>query len=291
MNKIIILGSSGQLGNAFYKQKHLFNKFELFFLNRNNFDFTNTIKLKNFFKNLDFNIVINLSAYTDVENSEKNKKEAKLMNEILPFELSKIILEKNAILIHISTDYVFDGTKNAPYEEYDKKNPLNFYGLSKSLGENMIVKTNPKGLIIRTSWIYSEFRNNFVKKIINKSKSSVKLSVVNDQFSSPTNAYDIIMIIKYFLNSFLINELDGTDIYHFSNREVCSRFDFAKKIMQINNFNVELNPISSDKFESNVNRPKYSFLNTKKMEDNLNIKIKSWKESLDIFFHKNKYKF
>ena len=88
------------------------------------------------------------------------------MNEILPLELSKIILEKNAILIHISTDYVFDGIKNTPYEEYDKKNPLNFYGLSKSLGENMIIKTNPKGLIIRTSWVYSEFRNNFVKKII-----------------------------------------------------------------------------------------------------------------------------
>ena len=284
MIKLLILGSKGQVGKTFQKYKYLFDNYSLTFLSRSDFDFANTIKLNNFFKNNKFDVIVNLSAYTNVDKAELNFKDALLINKDLPYFLSKIALKENSYLIHLSTDYVFDGEKKTPYLETDIKNPINNYGLSKSLGEDNIISLNPKSIIIRTSWVYSKFGINFVKKIIDKSLTEKKIFVVDDQLSSPTYALDIIILIKSILDSSLLKDLKNTEIYNFSNRGECSNYTFAKEIMNINDSDTEIIPINSEKFNSIVNRPKYSFLDTKKIENSLDIKIHDWRYSLKKFF-------
>ncbi len=285
MIKLLILGSKGQIGKTFQKYKYLFNNYSLTFLSRSDFDFTDSIKLNNFFINNNFHVIINLSAYTNVDKAELNFKDALLVNKNLPYFLSKISLKYNCCLIHLSTDYVFDGEKKTPYSERDIKNPINCYGLSKSLGEDIIISLNPKSIIIRTSWVYSEFGINFVKKIIDKSLNEKKFFVVDDQVSSPTFALDIIVLIKSILDNDFLKNLKSTEIFHYSNRGECSNYTFAKEIIKINNFDTEIVPINSEKFNSIVKRPKYSFLDTNKIENILPIKIHDWQYSLKQFIN------
>ena len=192
-------------------------------------------------------------------------------------------------LIHISTDYVFDGLKDNPYLESDPTNPKTVYGKTKLKGERAIKSISPKdSIIIRTSWLYSSYGNNFVNRIIKLSKTKKQISVVSDQIGSPTNATDLARTILKILPKIKNNDVE---LYHYSNKGSCSWYEFAKTIFRTNNINTFLVPIISDNYPSKVNRPKFSVLSTSKIENKYKFVIPSWEDTLNNFKIFNVYNF
>ena len=185
------------------------------------------------------------------------------------------------VFIHISTDYVFDGESKKPYSELNKVNPKSTYGYSKRKGEESILKINPANtIIIRTSWLYSRFGDNFVKSMLNISKKNSSISVVSDQFGSPTNAADLAQIILNILIK--INNKD-VEIFHFSNEGFCSWYEFSKKIFELQNIQIHVNPIRSSDYPTKAIRPKYSVMTSEKIKNWYNLNIKRWDQSLKFF--------
>ena len=273
---ILITGSNGQLGNCIRFFSGLYKSYNFYFTDRHDLDITETDKIVQYVDNNKINIIINCAAYTNVDYSEKNKNLADLINHISVENLAKICAKKNIQLIHISTDYVFDGKNENSYKENDKTNPINYYGISKLNGENkMMQQVLFRSIIIRTSWLYSSSSNNFVKKIINKINSHDEFSIYGDETGSPTNAKDLAKTILDIIPK-IKNSL--TEIYHFSNTGICSRYEFAKKINMIINgkskIQYKLNP------EVKVKRPRYSVLDTRKISKKFNLNIRKWEESL-----------
>ena len=275
---ILITGSNGQLGACLNQISSSYN-FNFFFKNKDKLDITNYIKFENFIKNNKIDIIINCAAYTDVEKAEVEQKLAEKINSKAVNNLANICSKLSLQLIHISTDYVFDGNKNLPYTEYDRTNPLNTYGITKLVGENNILNYNlKKSVIIRTSWIYSSKKRNFVNKILEKILIGKPFKVVCDEFGSPTNAEDLADAILSIIPK--INN-DKTEIYHFSNLGVCSRFELALKIKELVFSDVEIIPTQI--LNPNIYRPKYSKLNSDKFMNTFDFRIKNWEESLEKY--------
>tara|TARA_B100001996_G_scaffold248156_1_gene192283 strand:+ start:1197 stop:2090 length:894 start_codon:yes stop_codon:yes gene_type:complete len=278
--KILVTGSSGQLGNKISMLASNYDKYDFIFLDKNDLDISNFGLVKKTIKNTEADVIINCAALTDVDKAENQNKLVDLVNHCSVKNLAEICFENNVQLIHISSDYVFDGEKNKPYLESDLPNPINNYGLSKFSAENSILEYNLKGsVIIRTSWVYSEFSNNFVRKIIDKINLGHNFSVVDNEFGSPTNASDlakaILDIVPYLKDQ-------NTEIYHFSNSGVCSRYDLA---IEINRLLDGKSIISSNKSSNKmINRPKFSALNSNKIADKFKLNINEWKHSLGNFF-------
>ena len=273
---ILITGSKGQLGSAIKEISkdylHIF-----FFKDKSEMDITNFSFVQNFLKKYKIDTVINCAAYTDVINAEKNKILSDNVNNIGVENLAKLCSKFNIQLIHISTDYVFDGYNNLPYEESNLTNPQNYYGISKLNGEKKVLSYDlKKSAIIRTSWLYSKLSNNFVSKVLNELKNRNEIFVVKDEIGSPTNALDlsraILEIIPRLSNS-------KTEIYHFSNLGQCSRYELAKKIKEIIK-SESIVSVSTQKF-SKIKRPKFSVLNSSKIIENFNLSIKTWDISLE----------
>ncbi len=264
--KILILGKNGMLGCALrkvFKNSICFNKGELDITNRKNV-MKKVLEIKPDF-------VINAAAYTDVDGSEKNKDIAfKTNGEALKY-LSEACRKSGSALIHMSTDYVFDGESKIGYTEDSKINPINLYGKSKAKGEYYIKKSMKKFYIIRTSWMFGEKGRNFVSTIISLGKWRKVLNVVDDQKGIPTYAYDLARVIKK-----IIYDKKPYGIYHVTNGGVCTWFDFAKKIVEYAGLKTKVYPMKSDKLRRDAKRPKNSVLvNTK-----LDYKIRSWKPAL-----------
>ena len=280
--KILVTGKQGQLGYALQELSKNQFEFSWKFTDRSELDITDSMKIQSVLKQFEPDWIINAAAYTDVDGAESNEEIAYKVNADGPYILAKSAKEIGAKLVHISTDYVFDGTKNEPYTENDKPNPLQVYGKSKLKGELFIQDTNITGFIIRTSWVYGNHGKNFVNTILKLAKEKNEIQVIDDQFGSPTYVKDLGNVVIELVSKRQFNEME---LYHFSNNGVISWFDFAKCIKQLMNLDLKIQRINScDYYKSNF-RPTYSVLDLKKI-NSFYKSIVHYKKSLKTFFQK-----
>mgnify|MGYP001471124637 CR=1 FL=1 len=273
---ILITGSKGQLGNSLKKISKAYD-YNFIFTDRSNLDITNFELLKEFFKKNKIDVLINCAAYTNVEKAEFKQNLAKKINHKAVSFLANICYKYNIQLIHISTDYVFDGNQDRIYTENDITSPISYYGKTKLDGEYSILKYNlNNSIIIRTSWLYSELENNFVSKILNRFFKNSEVQVVSDEVGSPTNSHDLAKTILEIIPKIKNNQ---TQIYHFSNIGYCSRIEFANEIKNIINSKVKLIPYI--KKVKKIIRPKFSALDISKITKDFQIKNKTWQTSLN----------
>ena len=272
---VIVLGAAGQLGQAIQSissntiiQFHFFGSHEL--------DITNNEKVNVIFDAIKPDFCINAAAYTAVDKAEIEIEKADLVNRIAVKNIVNACVKHDTTLLHVSTDFVFDGEKNVPYLESDPANPTGIYGVSKRNGEIEIERSMSKYFIVRTSWLYSDFGHNFKKTMLRLAKEKESLIVVNDQIGSPTNALDLAAVLIEILKS----RSENYGIYHFSNEGNTSWYGFAKKIFEVNHVSIDLKGISTSEYPTLAKRPKYSVLDTSKIKKEFNISIKSWEEAL-----------
>ena len=254
-----------------------------FFISRKELNLFNLQSIKDFFLDKHFNGIINCTAYTSVEGAETDQISAEQINHIAVAKLAEIAKAQSIPLIHISTDYVFNGKVCEPYVETDETDPQNLYGVTKLRGERAIKLSGCKGAIIRTSWLYSEFGNNFVKTMLLLGKKKDKINVIIDQVGSPTYATNLAKLILIMLNNkntkkTLNSELN---IYHFSDEGNCTWLDFAKSIFQISDISCKVKPIATKNYPSVAYRPKYTVMNKNRIRNHIsNLIIPEWRESL-----------
>ena len=278
--KVAVTGSSGQLGQDFQAILEEYPAMDFTFYSRHDLDVTDEKACLEILTNLRPDFIINAAAYTNVEKAEEDKEANKAGNELAPLYLARAAKSINATLIHISTDYVFDGKKELPLDELASVNPLNEYGRAKLNGENNVLNSGARAIVLRTSWLYSTFGHNFMKTMIRLAKEKGELNVVSDQFASPTYARSL----AHDINRMIIRLDAGQDIelgrYHYSQRGVASWFDFAKEIVKVYELNVPVHPVDSNRFPTKAIRPKYSKLAADKFEKNTGIELLSWQEGL-----------
>ncbi len=278
MKKILIIGGNGQLGNCLNKLISEYAlDYEFHFTDYDTLDITNQKQINEYFSEYEPHYCINVSAYTAVDLAEQEKEKAFAINAEGVRHLAEACTEKGIDLIHISTDYVFSGDTNIPYSEDDFTNPLSVYGTSKLEGENLALENNPKTIIIRTSWLYSEFGKNFVKTMLNLFSTKDELNVVADQFGQPTNANDLAEAIMKIIST----EEKEYGIFHFSNYSETTWFDFAKKIAELSKSKIKINPISTEQYPTPAKRPMRSTMCLDKIENSYNIEPKYWENSLE----------
>lgn len=265
---LLITGSKGQLGSELKKLLP-----DAIFTDKDELDITNAEKVKKFIKIHDIDTIINCAAYTKVDKSEDEPEIAIKINAVGPENLAK----SGAKMIHISTDYVFDGNSHQPYEPEDKANPVSVYGRSKLAGEQAVLKNSDSAIIIRTAWLYSSYGTNFVKTIAKLGAEKEKIRVVSDQIGSPTYAADLAKCILQIIPQFK-SEFKG--IYHFTNEGVCSWYDFAEKIIKILGLSCEVEAIPSSEYPTKATRPFYSVLSKDKIKRDFGIKIRHWEKGL-----------
>jgi dTDP-4-dehydrorhamnose reductase len=280
-SKILVTGANGQLGNEVRRLCRNFPGLEFIFTDVDMLDITNPDAVSVFMEASRPAIVVNCAAYTDVEAAEDNTQAARKINALAPQVLAAACSMQNAFLIHVSTDYVFDGETSKPYKEDDTTNPTSVYGSSKLEGEEKIRSVFDDYIIIRTSWLYSEYGHNFVRKIIDLAKAKDKIEVVNDQFGSPTYARDLAnCIIDIIIKSLLNPKAYLPGVYHYANQGECSWYEFAQEIIKQADLSCEVVPVDSSKFPVKAKRPKYSVLDTTKIRHHFGIGIPNWKDSL-----------
>lgn len=288
--RVLITGANGQLGSEFrFLSENLRDKFrhlDFSFEDKNTLDIYNEKAVNNAVKG--FDTLINCAAYTAVDKAESEQDKAFLVNETGALNLAKVCKIYNVNLIHISTDYVFDGKAHKPLNENDLTAPLGVYGASKRAGELAILSENlSKSCIIRTSWLYSEFGSNFVKTIARLALTKDEISVVSDQVGSPTNARDLARAICAILPK--LDTLNGTEIFHYANEGVASWWEFACEIVRILGASCVVKSVSSSEYLAMnrgkiiAPRPFYSVLDTSKIKAHFKLKIPQWKESLGKF--------
>ena len=287
--RILITGSSGQLGQSFMSISKMFPSYDFLFLNKKSLDISDFGFVKSKIEHLKPDVLINCAAYTDVTNAENDKTVAELLNYKAVKNIAHLCKEFNIFLIHFSTDYVYDnkkecvtkGVTNIPYEECEIASPLHTYALSKFLGEKAIFKTSlDKFLIIRTSWLYSKYDNNFVLQVLKNLKHGISFNVVDDQIGSPTYSYDLAMSV---LNSLRHVNESNSGLYHYSSVNFCSRFELALQIRSIINSNVEILPSKSN--DDSI-RPFFSALNPNKFCTTFKQEKFLWQDRL-LYFLKN----
>jgi len=288
MKKILVLGSTGQIGTAL--KKDLTKWFEVTFLSRNDLDFADIESLSAKLKDFKPDFIINSAAYTNVDQAEEFQENAFQVNSFAVEKLSKLANSIGAVLVHFSTDYVFDGKKNTPYTETETPNPLSIYGKSKLEGEQFVEKNCSKFLILRTSGVISKNNDNFVSKIKKLSKTKKELSVINDQIT----AVNFASYISEATSRILKKIEDNTEnenrwgIYHMSGAESGSWFDFASYAQKINALcdpkssfsQIKILPISSVEFNQKAKRPNYSFLTSDKLKNDFGISLPNWEKSI-----------
>ena len=288
--RILVTGKNGQLGRSIHKLVNTDSKIdnnqssnEFIFVGREELDLSSENSISHYFDNNDkFDIIINCAAYTQVDKAEKEEELANQINHLAVKQLASIANKQQARLIHISTDYVFNGRQYQPYIETDDVEPQGVYGKTKLSGEQVIqnnLKSN--AIIIRTSWIYSEYGNNFVKTMLKLGNELESLNVIFDQVGTPTYAGDLAKVIIFIVRSNTFSQTDfKTQIYHFSNEGVCSWYDFAKTIFELTNTQCQVSSIETKDYPTPGTRPHYSVLNKSKIKQSYNLVIPYWKDSL-----------
>lgn len=274
--KILVTGSNGQLGQCLRKIAHNYSALELHFYNSTDLDITNKDAICQVFKDNSYDFVINCAAYTNVEQAEKEPEKAFHINADGVKNLAEACKKQNSTLIHISTDYVFDGKKDSLYTEEDIPNPINEYGKSKLAGEQFIQEILDSFFIIRTSWLYSEFGHNFFKTILKKSETETELTITTSEKGTPTNANDL---AKFILDLILIdNQKYG--IYHFSNLGEATWYDFAEEILSVLGKLDTIMLKKTDNYPTSAKRPKYSVLSKEKVKKVFHISQNNWTNSV-----------
>lgn len=278
MKRILVIGGNGQLGNCFRKIAFDFeDRYEFTFTDSDEIDVTDRGSVEDFFYDYRPDYCINASAYTAVDLAETESEKAFAVNADGVANLAESCAEYNCTLIHISTDYVFDGDTNISYSEDDFTNPQGVYGASKRKGEEFALDINPKTIVIRTSWLYSEFNKNFVKTMLNLFSTKEELGIVSDQFGQPTNANDLAEAVMNIIES----DHKTYGIFHFSNQPETTWFGFASKIAEFSDSKVKLNPITTEQFPTPAKRPKRSTMSLDKIEKYYGIEPKHWENSLE----------
>ena len=280
---VLVTGANGQLGQAIQSISGNYPEIDFVFCDSSSLDITNLDTVNQVFVKVKPNYCINAAAYTAVDKAESEQDKAISINVIGAKNLAATCKENNTILLHVSTDFVFDGNKSTPYSEEDIPNPTGVYGQTKLDGEKAIQETFDKYYIIRTSWVYSQFANNFMKTMIRLGSEKDSLSVVNDQIGTPTNAVDLAQaLVKICLTT---NHQPPTTnlygIYNFSNEGQCSWYDFAKKIFEVNNITIDLSPIPTTSYPTPAKRPAYSVLDKSKIRKAFDLQINNWEDSLN----------
>jgi len=275
---VLITGANGQLGLEIANLAPMFSAFTFFFTDKSTLNIVDFKEVERYVSKNKIDVIVNCAAYTNVDKAEDEFDLADKVNHLAVKNLGEIAKKHHLKLIHISTDYVFDGNSEIPYTETDVTNPQNAYGISKLKGEKALLEINPKNsVIIRTSWLFSEFGHNFVKTMLQLCKEKEQISVVLDQIGSPTYAKDLARAILKIIPE--INS-EGLQIYHYANKGTCGWFDFAQEIMKISQSNCIILPITSAAFKTKAKRPKYSLLNTDKTQNTFNLEIPNWEDSL-----------
>lgn len=277
MKKILVTGANGQLGQCLQKISSQFEEFEFIFTDSETLDITIKEEVNDFFWQNAPDFCINAAAYTAVDLAETDIEKAFLVNADGTENLAEACAENNAQFIHVSTDYVFDGENNLSYTEEDFTNPLGVYGASKLAGDELALEVNPCSVILRTSWVYSEFGKNFVKTMLNLFATKDELNIVADQFGQPTNANDLAEAIMKIIKS----EKITPGIFNFSNLGRISWFDFAEKIAELSDAKIKLNAIETSQYPTPAKRPKNSVLDLDKISKTYAIQLKPWEESLE----------
>lgn len=277
IKNILVTGGNGQLGNCIQKISKDYPEFNFIFTDSDTLDITNKDDVFNFFWQNEPAYCINAAAYTAVDLAETDIEKAFLVNADGTENLAEACNEYGAQFIHVSTDYVFDGENQLPYTEDDFTNPIGVYGASKLSGEELALEANPSTVIIRTSWVYSEFGKNFVKTMLNLFSIKEELGIVADQFGQPTNANDLAETIMKIVKS--TNLVPG--IFNYSNYGKISWFDFANRIKELSQFNVKLKPLETSQYPTPAKRPKNSTLDLQKIQTTYNIEPKNWESSLE----------
>ena len=287
--KVLVMGKDGQLGQSFQRlvnfntQKTIAN-YNFVFTGREDLDLSNSNIIFEYFEENKYDLILNFAAFTNVDVAETSISKADMVNHIAVKAIAKMAMKHKMRLIHISTDFVFDGTKNKPYLETDKASAINVYGKGKLAGENALMSNmKSNAIIIRTSGVYSEFGNNFVKTIIKLSQKNNYLNIISDQIGTPTYASDLAnTILEIITNEKFISNDKPSEIYHYSNDGAISWYEFAKEIVEICKIDCIVNPIPSSDYPLPAKRPKYSLLNKEKISTEYDISIKDWQESLSI---------
>jgi dTDP-4-dehydrorhamnose reductase len=279
MINILVTGANGQLGNELKSISGDIKGKRFHFTDIDELDITRIVNIEDFISRNNINYIINCAAYNAVDKAEKDEETAFLINSLAVKYLAQIARKNNIFMIHVSTDFVFDGLKNTPYIESDLPGPVSVYAKSKYEGELNVLNTLEKGIIIRTSWLYSSFGNNFLKTIMKNARIKDQLNVVNDQVGTPTWAKDLALVILELVNnSGLIKDVE---IFHYSNEGTASWYDFAEAIVEKAGIECQVNPIETKDYPLPAHRPFYSVLNKSKIKSFLDIDIPYWQDSLE----------
>jgi len=280
---ILVTGANGQLGKSIKSLVEPQKKsYSFVFVTRDQLDLSSPSNIQNYFDTHKFDLIINCAAYTAVDKAESYQEEADMINHIAVKKIAEIAKSNNIKLIHISTDFVFDGLKHKPYSESDACSPLNIYGKTKLEGENAILSIMKfNATIIRTSWLYSEYGNNFVSTIIKLAQKNNNLNIVSDQMGTPTYAKDLGQAILNIIKNEKFNEPNRvTEIYHYSNKGECSWYDFAKEVINISGIKCTISSINSEDYPTAARRPRNTIMSKEKISNEFGLKIVFWKDSL-----------
>lgn len=285
MINILITGANGQLGSEIREISGLFPEMNFSFTDVAELDITNTKKVAEFLSGFKPEFLVNCAAYTNVDKAETDIPTATLLNATAVGILAEQSAKVGCKIIHISTDYVYDGKGPRPYKEDNPVDPQSVYGKTKLEGEILCQKYNSESLIIRTSWLYSAFGNNFVKTMVRLGNERSELGVIADQIGTPTNAADLARaILTVISNSVKGDKAFVTGIYHYSNEGVASWYDFTKAIFEITKINCQVKSIATEDYPSPVKRPPYSVMNKSKIKLIFGIQIPHWRDSLTEYF-------
>ena len=286
MISVLVTGGNGQVGNEIrdfiLNDEYVISDFEFHFTGRKILDITDRNAIEDFCIQNNIEVIVNCAAYTAVDNAEEDALNADRVNHLAVKNLAQIAKERHIKLIHTSTDYVFDGKNYKPYIETDITDPVSVYGQTKLDGEKAMQEINPENsIIIRTSWVYSSYGNNFVKTMLRLGKEKESLGVIFDQVGTPTYAKDLAQTILKIIPQVKNKKVE---IYHYSNEGVLSWYDFAKEIMRMLSLDCQINAIETKEYPTPATRPHYSVLNKSKIKKEYNITIPYWKDSLYTFF-------
>ncbi|MFT5706310.1 MAG: dTDP-4-dehydrorhamnose reductase [Oceanospirillaceae bacterium] len=285
---ILVTGSNGQLGQSLSNIAKYYPDYMFTFANRAGVDLSHEQNINAFFEHRQFDLIINCAAHTAVDKAESEPELADQINHLAVKQLAELARTHNTKFIHISTDYVFNGKQYRPYIETDDVAPQSVYGETKLKGEQALLSTMPNNaFIIRTSWVYSEYGNNFVKTMLRLGKERDALNVIFDQVGTPTYAHDLAEAIMAIVHSERFNKTTfSSELYHYSNEGVCSWYDFAKAIFELSNIHCDVSPIETKDYPTPATRPHYSLLNKAKIKQTFKLSIPYWKDSLQHCLNK-----
>ena len=285
MSNILITGANGQLGNCLRDLAADFqDKYNFYYTDVAELDITDAEAIEKFVADKGIDIIINAAAYTAVDKAEDEVELAYCLNRDAVRNLAEVARNHNCLLVHVSTDYIFSGESCKPYMETDTPAPQSVYGASKLAGEQAIMESGCRALVVRTSWLYSEYGNNFVKTMLRLGTERESLNVVSDQIGGPTYAGDLAKVIFRLIEVAPTEEKVG--IYHFANEGVCSWYDFAKAIMEFGGKKCDVNPIFTSEYPSKARRPSFSVFNLRKTKTTTKMDIPYWRDSLRLIINK-----